>query len=168
MEHLLFISSNYYSHSTEEKIGSEVFSDLKTNECQNQSQVFLFPLHHTLLLSVTATKNINNPTYFSINLFLMQSFMALWRQGLEWTQLWSSRCHFIAVSRLTPHHPHGLCTLWRGILRLLKILGGIRDTACEGWFRTPLGAQIKSLEPVCLTENLSMPTLSRKVASRGT
>ena len=112
MEHLLFISSYYYSHSTEEKTGSEVFSDLKTSKwgSQNQSRVFLFLPYHILLISITATKNINNPTYFSINLFPVQNFMASMKTEIRMDPALII-CHFTAVSGQMPHHPHGLRTL---------------------------------------------------------
>lgn len=84
MEHLFlflvffFCHSNYYSCLTEEKGGSERFGDLKASKwgSQNHSQVYLFPPHHTSLISISVTKNINNPTDSSNNLFPTQNLMA--------------------------------------------------------------------------------------------
>lgn len=70
MEHLFCVSRNDYSHLTEEEVGSERFSNLSASErgSQNQSQVSLFLPRHISSIPISATKNINNSTYFSISL----------------------------------------------------------------------------------------------------
>lgn len=153
MEHLFCVSSNYYSCLTEEKGGSERFSDLKASKwgSQNQSQVFLFPPHHPSLISISVTKNINNLTNFSINCFPMQNLMASMKRqiGLDPALvIWKSLHSCVQTDAPSPHDQAHFSLLAKN---------STWNTWCR--FRTQQAAWIKNLELLSLTQNLSMPTL---------
>ena len=93
----VFFTTNYYSHLTENWLrGVQQPQNSKWGN-QNQSWSFMFLLYHTLLISITDTKNINNFTLASIY--------------SQYPALVTSICRFTAVSGLLPFHPHGPCTL---------------------------------------------------------
>ena len=61
-----FFTTNYYSHLTENRLRGVQHPQNSKWGNLNQSWSFLFLLYHTLLISITDTKNINNLTLASI------------------------------------------------------------------------------------------------------